>query len=244
MQYGFGIGNLFGVRTDVTPNLTVPFGTIQEVNFDISFEIKELYGQLQVPLAVARAKAKLQGKAKLARINTGVFNNLFFGGTQTTGETIVNANFPTAIPVTPFQVTITPPASGTFATDLGVQYAATGINLVKVASAPTTGQYSLAGAVYTFAAADTLLTIQISYSYTVATGQTLTYTNQLMGSSPQFQIHWQDVYQGNNCYLKLVNCISTKFTMPMKLDDFTVPELDFSAFADSAGNVLTMSFAE
>jgi hypothetical protein len=244
MQYGFGIGNLFGVRTDVTPNLTVPFGTIQEVNFDLSFEIKELYGQYQIPLAVARAKAKLQGKAKLARINTGVFNNLFFGGTQATGETIVNPQSVSSIPATPFQVTIAPPNSGVFAADLGVQFSASGINLVKVASGPTTGQYSIAGAVYTFAAADTLLGILISYSYTIATGQTLTYTNQLMGAAPQFQIHWQDVYQGNNCYLKLVNCISTKFTLPMKLDDFTVPELDFSAFADAAGNVLTLSFAE
>lgn len=245
MQFNFGIGNLYGIRTDiVAPNPTVPFGVIQDVNFDVSFEIKELYGQNQIPLAVARAKAKIQGKAKLARINTTVFNNLFFGGTQATGETIVNPNFAAQIPATPYNITITPPGSGVFVADLGVQNALTGTNYTKVASAPITGQYSVAGAVYTFAAADTLLNVQISYSYTVTTGQTLTYINQLMGSAPQFQIHWQDVYQGNNCYLKLVNCISTKFTLPMKLDDFTVPELDFSAFADNAGNILTMSFAE
>lgn len=244
MQFGFGIGNLYAIRTDVTPNPTVPFGAIQEVSFDWSFEAKELYGQNQFPLAVARAKAKITGKAKLARINTGIYNDLFFGGTKATGQTIVNDQFSASIPTTPFTVTITPPNSGIFATDLGVQDGTTGANLTKVASGPTAGQYSVAGAVYTFAAADTGKAIFINYSYTVATGLTLSYSNQLMGSSPIFQIHWRDVYQGKNCYVKLVNCISTKFTLPMKLDDFMVPEMDFSAFADASNNVMTMSFDE
>ena len=42
----------------------------------------------------------------------------------------------------------------------------------------------------------------------------------------------------------LPNAISTKLSMATKLDDFTMPELDFEAFADSAGNVLTYSVSD
>lgn len=245
MQFNFGIGNLYAVRQDTTPLLTVPFGNIQDVQFDFSFEEKELYGQYQFPLDVARAKGKITGKAKFAHINTALFNNLFFGGTVATGETIVNSNFASSVPAsTPYTVTITPPGSGTFGADLGVVYAATGIPFTLVASGPTVGQYSVAGAVYTFAAADASAAIYISYTYTVTTGNTLSYANQLMGAAPRFSIVWGNSYEQKNIYVKFNNCISTKFTLPMKLDDYTIPEFDFSAFADASGNIYTYSGAE
>ena len=37
------------------------------MSVDFSFSVKELYGQNQFPLAVARSAAKVTGKAKLAR---------------------------------------------------------------------------------------------------------------------------------------------------------------------------------
>ena len=39
---------------------------------------------------------------------------------------------------------------------------------MEVASGPTTGQYSVSAGVYTFAAADTLLGVLISYTYKIA----------------------------------------------------------------------------
>ena len=33
------------------------------------------------------------------------------------------------------------------------------------------------------------------------------------------------------------NCIAAKLTMNFKNEDFMIPEFDFSAFADSAGNI-------
>lgn len=245
MQYGFGIGYLFANRTDLTPNQPVAFGNIQDVSFDFSFEEKELHGQSQFPLAVARAKGKIQGKAKFAHFNGALFNNLFFGGTLATGQTILQNNENHAVPATPFTVTLAPPSSGTVVEDLGVTYASSGISFTRVTSAPTLGQYSYAAGVYTFAAADTAASVNISYSYSVsAQSSTITYANQLMGAAPQFEIVWGNVYQGKAVYYKFNSCISTKFNMPMKLDDFTIPEFDFSAFADASGNLFSYSFAE
>lgn len=245
MQYAFGIGNLFALRTDVSPVLAVPFGNIQDVQFDFSFEEKELYGQFQFPVDIARAKGKITGKAKFAHINAALFNSLFFGGTLATGQTHAQNNEPHTVPASPYTVTITPPSSGTIVDDLGVVYALTGIPLTRVTSAPTTGQYSYAAGVYTFAAGDTTISMYISYSYlTSAVGNTITYANQLMGAAPKFQIVWGNTYGQKDMFYKFNSCISTKFNMPMKVDDYTVPEFDFSAFSDASGNIFSYSGAE
>jgi hypothetical protein len=54
---------------------------------------------------------------------------------------------------------------GPWASDMGVVYSATGIALRSVASAPSTGQYSVAAGVYTFSAGDAGAAVAISYGY-------------------------------------------------------------------------------
>ena len=44
--------------------------------------------------------------------------------------------------------------------------------------------------------------------------------------------------------LKLNACTSSKLSLQTKLEDFVIPELDFSCFADATGTVMTWSFAE
>ena len=44
--------------------------------------------------------------------------------------------------------------------------------------------------------------------------------------------------------VKLFNCVSSKLSYATKLEDFSVPELDFDIFANAAGNVFEWSFAE
>jgi hypothetical protein len=39
----------------------------------------------------------------------------------------------------------------------------------------------------------------------------------------------------------LFACTSTKLTFATKIDDYTIPELDFSAYANSAGQVYEFS---
>lgn len=40
------------------------------------------------------------------------------------------------------------------------------------------------------------------------------------------------------------NCTSSKLGFGTKLEDFVMPEFDFSVFADAAGNVATWSFGD
>ena len=85
----------------------------------------------------------------------------------------------------------------------------------------------------------------ISYTYTVSgAGQQFTLANPPMGTTPSFQAQLYTSFQGKPANVKLFNCVSSKLSFATKLEDFTIPELDFDIFANAAGNVLQWSFAE
>jgi hypothetical protein len=249
--YSFGSGVLLGARNDVALNTSTPynFGLVQDVTLDLSFTVKELYGQYQFALAIARGIGKFTGKAKLAKISAGAFNALFFGQTLAAGQTATSyLEGPTAIPTTPFQITAVNTA--TFVDDFGVYYSngvKAGQPLTKVAAGPAAGQYSVSGAgVYTFASADNAsgYSVQLSYTYTIAgTGENIAINNQLLGTTPTFQAVLYSTFQGNPYTLKLYSCTSSKLAFGTKLEDFVMPEIDFSIFANAAQQVGLMSVA-
>ncbi len=244
-QYGFGSGTLFGYRTDVATPTPVQFGALQDVQLNFQFNVKELYGQFQFPLAVARSTAKVTGKAKFGRIAGRAFNDLFFGQTLVAGQKATALNEATSVPAaTPFNITLASAAS--FIEDLGVFDANTGDPLTRVASAPTSGQYTAsAGGVYGFASADAGRAVRISYTHNIAVaGQRMTIANQLQGAAPSFKIVLAENYQAKLLQIELNRCVSTKLMLPTKQQDFIIPEIDFSAFVDDAGNLGTLSVAE
>jgi hypothetical protein len=245
MLYQFGSGNVFGLVSSGGVNVPRKFGALQDVSVDISFNLKELYGQNQFPLAVARGQGKIDGKAKFANLNGAMLNDLFFGQTNAVGQTLNVIGEAATVPTTPFQVTV---ANGaTFKEDLGVTYAATGVPLTRVPSAPVTGQYSVVNAtgVYTFAAADVGLGMLFDYAYTAsASGNTTTINNLLSGSAPTFIVSIPLKYNAKWMYLRLNACVSSKLTLATKIEDFLVPEFDFKAFADAAGIIGTLSLTE
>ncbi len=129
--------------------------------------------------------------------------------------------------------------------DLGVRNAQA-VPMTRVASAPTTGQYAVTNGVYTFAAADTGRQVFISYQYTTtqAGARSSNVQNLLMGNAPTFRCSLSQPFQGQVVTLVLPNCVSSKLGLSTKLDDFQVPEFEFDAFADAAGNVMTYSISE
>lgn len=244
-QYSFGSGVLWGSRTDITPATPIRFGTLQDVSVDFDFSLKELYGQFQFPVAVGRGTAKISGKAKVGSLNGLLINTLFFGQSQAPIQPLIAfQEAGTVAASTPFIITVA--NSATWTTDLGVINAVTGLPLTHVASGPATGQYSVAAGVYTFASADTGLAMVLSYEYQPVSGggNLATITNQLLGSAPTFKATLYETFQGKQVVLNLNQCISSKLTIATKLDDFTMPEFDFMAFADAAGNVGTIGLAE
>lgn len=241
-EFGFGSGLLYATRNDLTTQTPLRFGAFQDLSIDITGDIKQLYGQTQYPLDVARGKSKIECKAKFVGISAVQFNAVFFGGTIATGQTLSAYQEVGSIPGTPYTVTVS--NSATWTTDLGVRFSSTGLPLTLVTGTPTTGQYSVAAGVYTFAAADTLKGVLIDYLYTAVTGYTMALVNPLMGNAPRFQADFTQSYEGLEYTFHFPRCVATKLTMPSKLDDYTMPELDFSIYADPSGNIMTMTAAQ
>lgn len=243
-MYSFGSGVLIGTRSDIANATPLNFGLVQEVTLDESASVKELYGQYQYPIAIARGTVKTSGKAKVARISGLAFANLYYGVTPVAGQTATAFAEAGAVPASsPYTLSIVNAA--TFVDDGGVLYAATGLPLTKAASSPAAGQYSVASGVYTFNAADEGRAVLITYTYGITgTGQKFTVANQLVGTTPTFQALFYTTFQGQAVTLQLNNCTSSKLSFGTKLEDFVIPEFDFTCFADPSGNVMTWSFAE
>ncbi len=234
----FGSGILYATPSGATAT-PIQLGALQDVSADLSRTVKSLYGQNQQPLAIGAGELKASLKAKMGFINAAVYANLFYGVSIATGTVSLAQNEAHNVPsATTYTVTVT--NSTTFAKDLGVTYAG-GNPLTLVASAPAAGQYSVAAGIYTFAAADASAPVLISYEYTNSTsGSTVSVGTVLQGVQPIITV---DLYRGANGTGERHRFWATtcsKLSIPTKMADFGISELDFEAYVDSQGRFHTI----
>jgi hypothetical protein len=246
MQLLFGVGALWGQRSDKTGIGPDQFAVLQDNSIDFTFEVKELYSQLGYPIDIARGKGKVTGKAKVARVFANLYANIFFGETVATGETNTAQNEIHTLA----SGTMTVSFSTAYVADLGVYYSSGGnLRFQSVTGAPSSGQYSTGvNGVYTFAAGDVGAVVSVSYVYTDAGGKTITINNQFMGYTPTFVATF---YQSRNTQgssgqmtLRLNECVSSHLTIPTRIDDYAIQDFDFQAFAAGNNVVGTISTTE
>ncbi len=243
----FGIGAVFATPVGVSNPTPVPIVALQNISFDMSFEVKELYGNQSFPIDIARGKGKIGLTASAAVFDPTLINNLFFGMTQTAGETRASVAEAGTVPAVS-TYTITVVNSATWTEDLGVAALATGKVLTRVASAPATGQYAVSAGVYTFAAADANMQVLLNYKYTVATGagvgSVTSITNQAVGVAPannRLVFYTRRSTTGKQLVLTLNSVTCTAFKLAAKNDDFAMPDFTLSAFDDGTGNIGSFS---
>lgn len=243
-QYNFGTGQIF--TAPINGGAPLRLGALQDVSFDFSGDIKTLFGQYQYPLAARRGKTKIEGKIGSANIDVAAFNTVFFGGDLTEGTEYKQINGEVgAIPATPGPYTVVVANGAHFYMDLGVADALTGVLLKQVASGPAAGEYSVdpTTGTYTFASADHGKAVLFYYLYTdvAATGGSLVITNNLMGVTPKFRLVMTHEEDGESFTIILFSVVADKLTMPLKQDDFVMPEISYQAFADRTNRIGIMS---
>jgi hypothetical protein len=242
MQIQFGTGALLAIPNagNLAANPTPQqFGILQEASIEFKGALKKLYGQNQYSIASARGKVETTGKAKLALLDPNMLNQLFFGQTQSTGVSRMayNESHTTAASVT---VTHAPSGSPvTPITDYGVVNGDTGLNMIKVDSNPTAGQYTVNASTgqYGFNASETAKSVLISYTYADTTGVTISLSNQLMGYSPYFQLFLYNNFRNKYFAAEFYQANMGGISLPTKQEDFWIMDVDFSMDANAAGLV-------
>ena len=238
----FGVGQLF-ITPPGTNQTPVQVGILQDISLDITRDTKELTGSLAFPVDVALGKGKITGKVKHANINAALVAAVLAGSTTATGQVLAANNETSTIPASPYSVTVA--NSATFKDDGNVYDYTAGIWMSRVASAPATGQYSLAAGVYTFAAADTTHQVGIYYTYTAAsTGKTVSLSNPLMGAATTFTMVVANSYRGKQKGYKLYAVVFPKLSLADKNEDYTTSDLEYQAFTDSNNKVIDVYVAD
>ena len=252
-QYNFGTGQVFATNTTGSTPTPMQFGVLQDITVDFDATVKELVGQSQFAVALARGEIKVSGKAKYAKMSASAFNTIFFGqtlGTAGSGQQTLTPASPGeqgTVGSTPYHITVTNSAS--FIHDLGVTGYVSGTQYILVAAASEVAgvSYSVneATGFYQFASGDTGLVMVINYSYTAASGSLITINNNLMGNTPSFRLNlfetFTNIGTATSSTLILNNCTSKKLGMAFKNQDWTMFDLDFMAAVDGTGTLGTFS---
>lgn len=245
MEFGFGSGIMTGLRTDTTgTNTPQRFGALQSVSIEFAGDTKQLFSTYQYPVDSARGKTKITGKAKVAEIKGSMYNELFFGQTLTSGQTKYAFNESTTLGTGAASYTVSNSGSTPLA-DQGVFFASNGNQLSQVSSAPGSGQYTFVAStgVYAFSTHSAGLGMMFNYTYTVTTGYNISGASLLMGNTPRFQVTLFQQFENNQIVLTLYACVSNRLTFPTTIDDYVYQDLDFDAFANSAGQTFNWSTA-
>lgn len=239
-MFQFGIGGMYG--RPVGGNLGTPsgpqkFGTIQDVNVDMTQKLVKLMGQNKGPDDIAPGDMDVKGKGGFARIEINTYNALYFADAVTTGIKQVTVGEAVTISGTTYQVT----NHATFLNDLGLYNTATGLQLNQVtAGTEISGKsYSVneTTGTYTFGSGDTTTTYAVDYAWTNASvGSNLLVKNHIQGYGPTFELYLLQPYQNAGNGLHLFQCRASKMSAPMKRDGYLISDFEFEAFPLPNGN--------
>jgi hypothetical protein len=252
----FGVGNIWATQNRDSSGVLIanptPYliGTPQSFDVEIKQELKTYYGSKAFPQAVAKGKGSVSGKVSFGDI-AGSILALLTGDAMTAGvDAVVTGNVATSVPVSG-NFTVVPPSSGTFKQNLGVINAATGFPLLRVASAPAAGEYTVNAATgaYAFNAAQATagLNALIAFSYTATStaARRQTVLNPEMGITPSFQL---EVFQRSNAggyqHFRFFETVFDGLKFGTKNDDFQTPETSFQCFSNAAGQIYEVGFSE
>ncbi len=249
--YAFGTGTLIAKRTDTANTPPFMFGVLQSVSLDFDQKLESLTGQNKVAVALGDGELKISGKAKFARLQMTLFNNLLAGQPSNSGSLeMASAGESATVPASGPYTYVVANAAQVPLEDFGVFYSNSGIQLVPVASGPATGQYAFNASTgtYTFAAGDANAAVYVYYTYTSPSGNKIAYANPLMGTSPVFEVYFKTTTSNfgvaKDVTIRLNACKSSKLSLAFANQKFVIPEFDFQAFADASGNVFTLSTSE
>lgn len=243
----FGPGILIATRTDVTPSIPINVGFVQEFEVEMAGTNKQLYGQYQVPLVVARGTIKMTGKFKAATVSGLAMNLTFWGGSFSTTSNILAWNVGSTFTTNSTGGTgsLQVGSSTTFDADLGVTYSTTGLPLQRVSTGnEVAGKYSIgstAPGLYNFA--DQGANVKVTYTSSTGAGQSLLQSQNLIGNTPTLQLdYYSNLNQPSSkpFVVRFFAAVASKYGWAFKLEDFNMPSFEVDLYANAAGQIFNL----
>ena len=231
----FGLGFVGAIPPGANPTPII-LAYMRDASFDYTQEKVPLEANYAFARDMAIGKRKVSLKAKYVYWQSVGVAAFISGSTSVAGLKYVSVNeMPGtggAIPGTPYQLTVA--NSATFEMDWGVINLTTGKQMLRVPSGPTTGQYTVAAGVYTYAAADTGQIVQITSSYAAAAvGKTISMSNVLMAPATGFQVRAVSSGTGSRyAGVHLYNAFVDKLSLGLKPANWTETDVEFEGIED------------
>lgn len=241
-QYVFSAGDLFVKPAGNSPT-PVHLGALQGVTLSVSFAERDAYGRNVFPIRALRGAGRLTGVARSAALSARIFNDILLGNSTGPSAGATRVQQDEAQTIASGNVTATHAAA--FLADLGVVKASNGAHYERVLSGPVARQYACneSSGLYTFNTSQNNTPVLLSYTWSdAANGSQVAIANRQQGLAPTFSVVLTATFQGQQTTLTLNACTSTKLTLPMQHEDFTISELDFAAMQDANGIIGSFNF--
>ncbi|MDD1679310.1 MAG: hypothetical protein LUO93_09055 [Methanomicrobiales archaeon] len=232
---GYGIGFVSARPSGSNPTPVV-FGLIKKMSAKMNQKIDMLYGSLKFPEEAAAGASTIEGSIDFHRVGSRTFAAILSGAAVTTGiKTGVNGeNGQVATN------TFTVAHGANMYEDLGVFNTVTGLWMVRGSTASGAGIYAVneTTGVYTFNAADSNPLCKFYYSYTEAgVGETVTLTNDQMGTVPVFELAFFTQFGTRKRGLKLPAVVFEGLSLDFGSEEWMKASVNYHAMADSTGTV-------
>ena len=116
------------------------------------------------------------------------------------------------------------------------------INIASVGNALAAGHYVVSAGVYTFSSLDEGAAVSVAYLYTSTGGQSITWSNKDIGTTPVCRGIFQGIHSGgpdnDQVVIELDYCVLYNWKSATKTDDWTMVDQAFSAFASPDTGVI------
>lgn len=188
----YNVGMLYALPSVANPT-PVPFAILSGIKISTKQAKEYINGNMETAFDAGGGKVEHDIQIDNMDFRASMVGLLLAGATTATGTIMPVQSEAATVPTTPFQYTAAQTA--TFVEDAGVLDFTAGKWLTRVASGPTTGQYSVSGSgQYTFAGADTGHNVAINYSFSTTGGFTTTYNNRAMTASVGYKLRCYNQY--------------------------------------------------
>lgn len=262
MSFGFSAG-----RARILPSGTSSYGVtyapaelgvVQNATLDMKVDLKELRGPYRYPVAVADGKGTASGKITFAEMWPETLSAILNNGIKpnSTSVPLAAVNEMHVIPASTYTVTLTNNTVAVADSEVvvvivaGVPYfyhkVDTGRESTAMATDPIHGGYSLPGnGMIVFASGDAGNTMYCTYFYTTGDSSNVSVDIGQVGLNTALTFQLTMLGIGKNIYtnasqqfiIQMNQCLAPSLKFDLKLDDFTMMDLDFSCFTDVNGNL-------